>query len=142
MACPALLGFQDPPFCHCVMSSDFGMARHMERTANMSKMGTCRWMSPEVLRDSQYSQASDVWRLDIVLKINQFIILVMGRSCWEKSQVFLRCSRLCYCIDHCCFNIKCPHLATESLCGKCLLESYLSVSLRTGLSSTKSQLER
>ncbi|XP_063684547.1 mitogen-activated protein kinase kinase kinase 10-like isoform X2 [Bolinopsis microptera] len=50
-----------------VKITDFGMARHMEKTANLSKMGTFRWMSPEVLRDSQYSQASDVWSFGVVV---------------------------------------------------------------------------
>ncbi|KAL5269722.1 hypothetical protein ACHWQZ_G003252 [Mnemiopsis leidyi] len=47
--------------------TDFGMARHTEKTANLSKMGTFRWMSPEVLRDSQYSTASDVWSFGVVV---------------------------------------------------------------------------
>lgn len=47
--------------------TDFGMARQCDKTANLSKMGTFRWMSPEVLRDSQYSQASDVWSYGVVV---------------------------------------------------------------------------
>jgi len=47
--------------------TDFGMARALEHTQNMSRMGTYRWMSPEVLKSSTYSAYSDVWSYGVVL---------------------------------------------------------------------------
>lgn len=42
--------------------TDFGLAREVKHTTHMSTAGTYAWMAPEVIRDSVFSKASDVWR--------------------------------------------------------------------------------
>jgi mitogen-activated protein kinase kinase kinase 9 len=42
--------------------TDFGLAREAYRTTRMSAAGTYAWMAPEVIKNSTYSKASDVWR--------------------------------------------------------------------------------
>jgi serine/threonine protein kinase len=42
--------------------TDFGLAREVSNTTRMSTAGTYAWMAPEVIKDSLYSKASDVWR--------------------------------------------------------------------------------
>eukprot|EP00117_Sycon_ciliatum_P002284 scpid27812/ scgid7580/ Mitogen-activated protein kinase kinase kinase 10 len=57
----------------CTMSgntlkiSDFGLARQSNRTTHMSVAGTYAWMSPEVIKKSTFSKASDVWSFGVVL---------------------------------------------------------------------------
>jgi len=43
--------------------TDFGLAREIEHTTFMSGAGTYPWMAPEVIRSSDFSKKSDVWRL-------------------------------------------------------------------------------
>jgi serine/threonine protein kinase len=52
-----------------VKITDFGVARIMdESTSHMTgQMGTCHWMAPEVLANSPYSLAADVYSYGIVL---------------------------------------------------------------------------
>ena len=45
-----------------VKITDFGLAREIEHTTHMSGAGTYPWMAPEVIRQSEFSQKSDVWR--------------------------------------------------------------------------------
>ena len=42
--------------------TDFGLAREIEHTTHMSGAGTYPWMAPEVIRSSDFSKKSDVWR--------------------------------------------------------------------------------
>ncbi|CAB3398517.1 unnamed protein product [Caenorhabditis bovis] len=48
--------------------TDFGVTRKLTTEANrMSTVGTYAWMAPEAFRDSNYSEASDVWSFGVVL---------------------------------------------------------------------------
>jgi len=42
--------------------TDLGLARELNKTTRMSQAGTYAWMSPEVIKFSSFSKASDVWR--------------------------------------------------------------------------------
>jgi len=42
--------------------TDFGLARKQLQTSSMSAAGTFAWMSPECIRNSEFSTKSDVWR--------------------------------------------------------------------------------
>lgn len=42
--------------------TDFGLAREVHSTTCMSAAGTYAWMAPEVIKNSTFSKASDVWR--------------------------------------------------------------------------------
>ena len=42
--------------------TDFGLAREIEHTTRMSAAGTYPWMAPEVIKCSEFSTKSDVWR--------------------------------------------------------------------------------
>ena len=42
--------------------TDFGLAREVNHSTNMSNAGTYAWMAPEVIKHSKFSKASDVWR--------------------------------------------------------------------------------
>ena len=42
--------------------TDFGLAREIEHTTQMSAAGTYPWMAPEVIRACEFSHKSDVWR--------------------------------------------------------------------------------
>lgn len=42
--------------------TDFGLAREIENTTHLSGAGTYPWMAPEVIRSSEFSKKSDVWR--------------------------------------------------------------------------------
>lgn len=42
--------------------TDFGLAREIEHTTHMSGAGTYPWMAPEVIKTSDFSKKSDVWR--------------------------------------------------------------------------------
>ena len=43
--------------------TNFNVAREIEHTTHMSGAGTYPWMAPEVIRYSDVSKRSDVWRL-------------------------------------------------------------------------------
>lgn len=47
--------------------TDFGLAREIEHTTQMSAAGTYPWMAPEVIRSSDFSLKSDVWSFGVVL---------------------------------------------------------------------------
>lgn len=49
--------------------TDFGLAREIEHTTHMSGAGTYPWMAPEVIRTSDFSKKSDVWRYVIKLSM-------------------------------------------------------------------------
>lgn len=49
--------------------TDFGLAREIEHTTYMSGAGTYPWMAPEIIRTSNFSKKSDVWRY--VVKVPQ-----------------------------------------------------------------------
>jgi serine/threonine protein kinase len=42
--------------------TDFGLARKQLQSSSMSTAGTFAWMSPECIRNNEFSTKSDVWR--------------------------------------------------------------------------------
>lgn len=51
--------------------TDFGLAREVYRSSCSSSGtgGTYAWMAPEVIKQSTFTKASDVWRLDTLLHV-------------------------------------------------------------------------
>ncbi|XP_073945909.1 mitogen-activated protein kinase kinase kinase slipper isoform X3 [Choristoneura fumiferana] len=47
--------------------TDFGLAREVYKTTRMSAAGTYAWMPPEVIKNSIFSHASDVWSYGVLL---------------------------------------------------------------------------
>lgn len=42
--------------------TDFGLAKNQLQSSKVSAAGTSAWMSPECIRDNEFSTKSDVWR--------------------------------------------------------------------------------
>jgi len=42
--------------------TDFGLAKKQVQSSSMTTAGTFAWMSPECIRNNQFSIKSDVWR--------------------------------------------------------------------------------
>lgn len=53
---------EEEPDGNTLKITDFGLARHIYRTTQMSAAGTYAWMAPEVIKDSTFSYGSDIWR--------------------------------------------------------------------------------
>ena len=51
-----------PTTCRKVYMLDFGLARKQLQSSSMSTAGTFPWMSPECIRNNEFSTKSDVWR--------------------------------------------------------------------------------
>lgn len=47
--------------------SDFGLSKEMDKTAQMSTVGTYAWMAPEVIKHEQCSEKVDIWSYAVVL---------------------------------------------------------------------------
>lgn len=63
--CTVLLSYEVNPDNlegNIIKITDFGLAREIEHTTHMSGAGTYPWMAPEVIRSSDFSKKSDVWR--------------------------------------------------------------------------------
>lgn len=56
--------------------TDFGLAREVYKTTSMSTAGTYAWMAPEVIKQSIFSKASDVWRFEQNIDVNKKIIVL------------------------------------------------------------------
>ena len=53
----------DDELLHKTMKiTDFGLARKQLQSSRMSAAGTYPWMSPECIRNNEFSTKSDVWR--------------------------------------------------------------------------------
>jgi len=57
--------------------TDFGLAREVYRNSCSSSGigGTYAWMAPEVIKQSTFTKASDVWRLGTLLHANIFSLV-------------------------------------------------------------------
>jgi len=57
--------------------TDFGLAREVYRSSCSSSGtgGTYAWMAPEVIKQSTFTKASDVWRLETLLHTMLDLIL-------------------------------------------------------------------
>jgi mitogen-activated protein kinase kinase kinase 9 len=42
--------------------TDFGLAKKQKQSSSVSAAGTFPWMSPECIRNNEFSTKSDVWR--------------------------------------------------------------------------------
>jgi len=42
--------------------TDFGLAKKQLQSSSISAAGTFAWMSPECIRNTEFSTKSDVWR--------------------------------------------------------------------------------
>ena len=65
LCCSVLLQekFENEDLRHKILKiTDFGLAREVYHTTCMSAAGTYAWMAPEVIKNSTFSKASDVWR--------------------------------------------------------------------------------
>ena len=69
----------DPKKLHgnVVKITDFGLAREIEHTTHMSGAGTYPWMAPEVIRSSEFSQKSDVWRSVAIFSYNSITVILI-----------------------------------------------------------------
>lgn len=77
--------------------TDFGLAREIEHTTHMSGAGTYPWMAPEVIRTSDFSKKSDVWRYMCMLiycyfVINNYVVLLLMVT---ASSIMCRFSHSC-----------------------------------------------
>ena len=63
--------------------TDFGLARevHSNSCSSSGTGGTYAWMAPEVIRQSTFSKASDIWRLETLFCAN-IVISVIQFCCF------------------------------------------------------------
>ena len=71
--------------------TDFGLAREVHRSSNTGTGGTYAWMAPEVIRQSTFTKASDIWRLDLSLHVNILLcVIVFTARCTIVQSAVLR----------------------------------------------------
>ncbi|KAJ8683822.1 hypothetical protein QAD02_019614 [Eretmocerus hayati] len=70
-SCNVLLSepIENDDFQHKTLKiTDFGLAKEVYKTTRMSRTtGTYAWMAPEIIRNSTFSKASDVWSYGVLL---------------------------------------------------------------------------
>lgn len=47
--------------------TDFGLSKEMDKTAQMSTVGTYAWMAPEIIKHEKCSEKVDIWSYGVVL---------------------------------------------------------------------------
>lgn len=78
--------------------TDFGLAREIEHTTQMTGAGTYPWMAPEVIISNDFSTKCDVWR---------WVWLLLVCTCLIFPLVHVNTKEVCNNLDICRFHIPC-----------------------------------